>query len=406
MAPNKSATQAPPQRCLKCMSTFADQRSLYLHQQKVGHLGCGSCRKCFHDVQALIQHRADDHKEEQDLPCPGCGNRFTSAGKWMSHVENGECHALFPSDVSRNVSEVVNSISKALRATRIAATEDVDFTINPSASFPEIKDVWGNEWKKEQSLDVQDHPERFPRTAKQDFYQGDSKQSDLLTGDGASSTQQRPFNAWAQKKDLFPEKRGTPAIRPPPSLLENMTKQSAPVQTTGERIIDPDHPNFNAGLYKDPILETFKCPHKTCNSKLKTAKGLIAHLRSSVHTGPRFQCPGCTDVFTSGASWIQHAETISIAKCRIRNAKIFKLALNMITNGALDIDTLNKLAKDTAKIKFDEEWAASKQRNGPGPVPGTDAWAEEKKQAQTSEPQSTQPNPKKKIITHEEYEYW
>ncbi|KAI1801668.1 hypothetical protein F4811DRAFT_451480 [Daldinia bambusicola] len=409
MAPKKkSAAEGPPPRCFKCMTTFSDQRDLYLHQQKAGHLTCTLCKRAFHSLEALIQHRADDHKKEQDLPCPGCSNKFTSAGSWMSHVEGGECHAIFPSDISVNIPDMVESISKALRETGLTVTGDVDLSINPSASFPEIKDVWGDEWKKEQSLRVEDHPEQFPRTAKQQFYQGSSNQSDLLTGDGSTNIEQRPFNAWAQKKDLFPEKRGTSAVRPPPSLLQSMTKPSPPTQPTEERILDPNHPNFNVGLYKDPILETFKCPHKTCNSKLKSANGLIAHLKSPAHTAPRFSCPGCGDSFTSGASWIQHAETITITKCKIRNTRIFKLALNMITNGALDIDALNKLAgeDDTAKIKFDEDWAVSKQRNKSGPVPGSDAWAEEKKKQSSSSTSKTQSNPRKKVITHEEYQFW
>ncbi|KAI1469689.1 uncharacterized protein F4812DRAFT_469784 [Daldinia caldariorum] len=407
MAPKKSATQGPPLRCSKCMAIFPDQRGLYLHQQKSGHLHCTFCKRAFHSLDALIQHRADDHKKEQDLPCPGCNNKFTSAGSWMSHVERGECYAIFPSDISGNIPEMVKSISKALRETGLGITKDVDLSVNPSASFPEIKDVWGDEWKKEQSLKVEDHPEQFPRTAKQQYYQGGSNQSDLLTGDGSTNLeQQRPLNAWAQKKNLFPEKTGTPAIRPPPSLLQSMTNPSHSIQPTGERILDPYHPNFNVGLFKDPILETFKCPHKTCNSKLKSANGLIAHLKSPAHTAPRFKCPGCADFFTSGASWIQHAETVSITKCKVRNDRIFELAIKQVTNGALDIKILNGLADGTAKMKFDEDWAASKQRNGSGPVPGSDAWVEEKNKQTSSSTSNPQSNPRKKVITHEEYQFW
>ncbi|KAI2784643.1 hypothetical protein F4815DRAFT_440944 [Daldinia loculata] len=435
MASRVRGTPAPRLRCLKCKATFADQRGLYLHQQEKGHLACGFCKQSFHDIKALIQHRVEDHKAEQDLPCPGCGTKFVSAGTWMCHVERGECHAIFPSDISGNIVQAVESISKALGESRF---EDVDYTVNSGRSYTEIGDVWGDEWNKEQSLDARDHPERFPRTAQQEFYQGGSKQTDLLTGDGAN-LEQRPFNAWAQKKNLFPEKAAHRAVPPPPSLLENMTRPPPSTQPTGERILNPDHPGFNAGLFWNPFLKTFKCPHKDkftykeCGSKHSTASGLITHLKSPAHTGTPFQCPGCTIVFTSGSSWVQHADNVNEKKCCIRNTGFYRQALNTATNGALNIDDLIKLADDTAKVKFDNDWAASKKRGEPGPVPGSEAWVKEKDaeasksqsdpeksqsdlEKSQSDPEKSQPGPEKsqsdleksesdagKKITHEEY---
>ncbi|KAI1661260.1 hypothetical protein F4813DRAFT_399281 [Daldinia decipiens] len=418
MPSSSGGTRAPHLRCIKCMATFADQRGLYLHQQQQGHLACGFCKQSFHDIKALIKHRAEDHKAEQDLPCPGCGMKFASAGTWMRHVEKGNCHGIFPSDISGNIVQAVESITKTLGKSRF---EDVDYTINPGnpgRSYTEIGDVWGDEWNKEQSLDARDHPERFPRTAKQEFYQGGSKQPDLLTGDDGASLEQRPFNAWAQKKNLFPEKAAHRAVPPPPSLLENMTRPSPSTQPAGERILDPDNPGFNAGLFWNPFLKTFKCPHKECSSKHSTAQSLVSHLRSPAHTGTPFQCPGCTNVFTSGSSWVQHADNVNEEKCRIRNTAFYRQVLNTATKGALKIDTLIKLANDTAKVTFDDDWAASKQR-GPGPVPGSEEWVKEK-EAEASKSQSdsekSQPGPEKsqsdlgksesdagKKITHEEY---
>ncbi|KAI0135659.1 hypothetical protein F4814DRAFT_444475 [Daldinia grandis] len=412
MAPSVSAPRAPHLKCLKCMAAFADQRGLYLHQQERGHIACGFCKQSFHEISALVQHRVKDHRAEQDLPCPGCGTKFVSAGAWINHVERGQCYAIFPSDISGGVAQAVESITKALRETKF---EDVDYTaVNSGGSYAKISDVWGDEWNKEQSFDARDHPEQFPRTAKQEFYQGGLKQADLLTGDDGANLEQRPFNAWAQKKNLFPEKAGHRAIPPPPSLLEIMTRPSPSPQPTRERILDPDHPEFNVGLFWNPILNTFKCPHKECNSKHKNPKGLIYHLKSLVHSGTRFQCPGCTDTFTSGGSWAQHAERVGEAKCRIRNTEFYRKALSTITNGALDIDTLIKLANDTAKVQFDNDWAASKQRGGPALVPGSEAWAKEKEahaksQSGPEKSRSGSENPESgpgKKLTHEEYGCW
>ncbi|KAI8960155.1 hypothetical protein F5Y11DRAFT_367651 [Daldinia sp. FL1419] len=399
MARKRKTRQSSCLKCLKCSATFADHRTLYLHQQDKGHLVCGLCKFPFHEVEVLIQHQAEAHKLEKHLLCPGCDKRFASVGKWMYHVEKGECCAIFPSDLAGNVSEAVNSIAEALRKTGLDEEGVEDYHIDTTAYAP-ITDVWGDGWAdgadREMSLDARDNPEAFPRTAKQQFYQGDSKQIDLLATDGGASPKQDPANIWAQ--NLFPEKKGIPAERPPPSLLESMSKPAPSVQPTGKRIVDPDHPDFNVALFMVPILETFKCPHKTCGSKHDTSEAFIAHLKSPKHTQIPFWCPGCAEEFSSGASWVQHAETIRLTKCSIRNSGIYKNAVKMMTNGVLDIDAFNELANGSAKAKLNKGWAASKQGKR-GAVPGTDEWVKEKER----EASMPLPGPKKRI--HEDFQW-
>lgn len=175
----------------------------------------------------------------------------------MQHVEKGECAYIFKSDMS-SVSKGMDKISEALRPNPGGATRAgrIDFS-GPS----HIADTWGD-WQDEADtlrFDVQKNPAAFPRTEKQEYYVGGSKQPDLLTGVDADVLEQHPGNAWAQKKNLSPDKKAHSATPPPP-----LKRPELPSQSSGGQIIDPDNPAFNVAVFWNPILEQFRCPHKKC----------------------------------------------------------------------------------------------------------------------------------------------
>ncbi|KAI0009544.1 hypothetical protein F4779DRAFT_640389 [Xylariaceae sp. FL0662B] len=199
--------------------------------------------------------------------------------------------------------------------------------------------------------------EDFPRTALQEFRHGGSKQPDLLTGENADDPEQKTENAWAQKKTLFTETYH--AVPPPPELLRDVKFPSPSARPDGKRILDPYHPDFNVGLFTDPILEVFKCPHKTCKYKAKTGRQLVTHLKGEKHSGVQVKCPNCSHIFTSASGWVRHSETVSLAKCNVRRMANYRLALHQITGGALDIDPVNKLANGTTKYLIDEHFLKS-----------------------------------------------
>ncbi|KAI0891569.1 hypothetical protein F4806DRAFT_500931 [Annulohypoxylon nitens] len=377
---NSSYTPPMP-RCPKCRATFHNDSLLRTHQHQAGHLPCGSCDASFHTIQALLIHRKDDHKAVQYLACPGCSKSFTATGQWVYHIESGQCHRIFPSDLSQGVAKVMETIEKNLMKAQSQDEDSIDFS-GPS----HIRDVWGDEWADSQSLDVRKNPDQFPRIGKHEYYHGDSKGPNLLTADDVNDLAPKPGNAWAQKKNLFPEKDKKPAATPAPQpyVFKKPEEPSSSGQPTGERILDPCHKDFNVAVFWNPILETYTCPHRRCKSKFNRSNGLISHLKSSAHSGIQFNCPGCRAPYTSVFSWVQHVETVSLSKCRLRNSpEIYGYALKEITYGALDVDTLSELPNSTAKVKVAEEWAKGKEPPKKGLVPGTNEYADAK-QAEAS----------------------
>ncbi|KAI0883303.1 uncharacterized protein GGS22DRAFT_168386 [Annulohypoxylon maeteangense] len=373
--PNSSYTPPMP-RCPKCRATFLDGEFLRSHQHQAGHLMCGSCEASFHTIDALFTHRKNDHKAAQDLTCPGCTKKFTNTSRWIYHIESGQCCSIFPSDISQGIATVMEAITKNLIKNQLQGEGNVDFS-GPS----HITDAWGDGWTNAQNLDAQKHPKDFPKVGKEDFYQEGSKNIDLAASAGANNLEQKTGNVWAQKKNLFPEKKMGSIATPTPqsSSFENPEEPALLGQPTGKHIIDPTHEYFNVAVFWNPILETYICPHRNCNSKFDNSNKLVRHLKSSTHSGVRFNCPGCRAMYTSASSWVQHVETVSLSKCRIRESReIYGYALKEITHGALDVDTIVELPNATAKVKVVEDWAKAKKPVKNDFVPGTNEYANAK----------------------------
>ncbi|KAI1453262.1 hypothetical protein F4805DRAFT_470201 [Annulohypoxylon moriforme] len=376
MSARANSSYTPPMlRCQKCQATFPSGGLLRSHQHQAGHLMCSSCEASFHTVEALLTHRKNDHRAAQDLTCPGCTRNFTSAGRWIHHVESGQCSSIFPSDISHGVTVVMDTIAKRLIRAELQSESNIDFS-SPS----HITDVWGAEWANSQSLDAQKNPENFP-TIPRESPHGDSKQSDLLAGTSAGNLKQQPGNVWAQKKDLFPEKTKEPVVTTTPQapFLESLEEPTPLSRPTGQRILDPNHEDFNVAVFWNPILEVYKCPHRSCKSKFQRSNGLVAHLNSSAHSGVRFNCPGCKGMYTSAFAWVQHVESVSLSKCRLREShEIYGYALKEITNGALEVDTLTDLPDAAAKVKVVEDWAKTTVNPKNNFVPGTNEYTNAK----------------------------
>ncbi|KAI1496533.1 hypothetical protein F5X99DRAFT_422031 [Biscogniauxia marginata] len=383
--------RAGPRRCPKCNKLCETRKDLWIHQTVQGHHLCNECDATFHDDKALVDHKQANHRADQNIVCPGCGETFLRAGAWMHHIEQKQCPVIFPSVVEARRDERLK-FAQALQD-RNPATRKKLYFHPPSVTKDDGVTKTRLEFDCHRPHDSPDanklyfRPDDFPRTAVQKFRSGDSKAPDLLTGDNSDPLEQKPGNAWAQKKQLFPN--SFQAVPPPPELMENL-RQPGPgassVRPSGERIIDPDDPDFNASLFKCPILGTFKCPYIRCKVKPKTANGLIMHLRSPVHSNVDISCPACKNVFKTMTAWVQHTE--SSTTCNIRDTEDYRPALGQLTGGILDVHPTKTMKNNTPLFKVDKNFVKEMGYNKPAPIPGleiqepNDNVGEEKKKKQ------------------------
>lgn len=272
----KPTAALPRMRCHKCDKTFDDKHELAVHQLKEGHLVCDICGESFHNIESVSAHRTrvglftcsttlpyrtmayrkpvQIHRSHDSVACPGCPKTFVTAGRWMHHVEKGECPSLFPSDVSGSAAEVMAQLSKEWRD-----YANVEYT--PFSGDSHIRDTWAG-YKDEADtprFEVQKHPVDFPGIANQASHRSSS------TGDGAGQLKPHPGNAWSQKKNLFPEKQERKAAPlTMSSLTEDLVESILSGRPSSGPILDPGSPGFNVAVFYNPILEVYACPHKMC----------------------------------------------------------------------------------------------------------------------------------------------
>ncbi|XXH00533.1 hypothetical protein Hte_006881 [Hypoxylon texense] len=370
----KPAAATPRMRCQKCKEAFDNKHKLVIHQLKAGHLRCDICGDSFHTIESVSAHRTNIHKSPHNVVCPGCTSKFPTAGGWMHHVEKGECTSLFPSDVAGRAAEVMDQLGQEWRdRAKVEST--------PLSTKSHIHDTWDGYQDEADTprFDVQKHPHGFPGIAKRDSHHSNS------TGAGTGPLESRPGNAWSQK-NLFPEKQEQKAVPPPSPLIENLTGRVPSSRPSGGLVLDPNSPGFNVAVFYNPILEVYTCPHKTCNTKCKADWALVAHLKSPKHTGIQFRCPSCNAPFTSTSSWIQHAETVAMSKCKIRASKQFPRIMREVSNGRLDVASIDEIFEEKVKVKLSEDWATQKQAATAESVPGSNQWIQSKQaQARNSE---------------------
>ncbi|KAI5918556.1 hypothetical protein F4810DRAFT_691538, partial [Camillea tinctor] len=265
-----------PRKCPKCNLICRNRRALHEHQREKGHYCCDECDSSFHQVQDLVSHRQNNHRAEQSLTCPGCDQHFLRAAAWVAHIEELKCPTIFPSTIEARRNERLQ-FSEALKNLNPANSKELYYrpqtlTTDDSTTETYLKYDGHRPHDSPDANKLYFQPDAFPRTEAQKFRAGDSKQVDLLTGDNPDPIDQKP-GAWGKKKDLFPD--ALSAVPPPPELMENIRQPgpaSSSLRPTGQRIIDPDHPDFNAAVFMNPILGTFKCPYLLCKYVLPTTR--------------------------------------------------------------------------------------------------------------------------------------
>ncbi|RYP05195.1 hypothetical protein DL764_003975 [Monosporascus ibericus] len=420
-------------QCPVCDRIFKNAGVKKAHQRVEGHFQCAVCKAKFHDDAAVVHHVFEQHKTVHEIKCPGCLKTFIRAGAWLQHVESYECTGIFPEDLEARKKKT-EDFKQALARLESSGPDwlegvDVSTVTDTWRDDPILVTLEGHDNLKPHFGTTVDQnytkPVDFPRLATHEFRAGDSKQPDLLTGDAPGLQPMQPANAWAQKKDLFRDAKPNKALSAVQTVLGNRPPQSsafagpaayrqgpvpkqdrtariqvvksynavpptpdllgkaAPTTASfGERILDPDYPNFSATVFHDPILDQFKCPHR-CNKKYRTARDLVAHLRSPAHKGVQAVCPSCRRKFMSNGALLQHMES-AFTGCWARDSDQFRRKLSELSGGLLDIkpgtaeeDRANPegMTRDMANIFLDEKAVAELRKPSSGKVPGLEETA-------------------------------
>ncbi|KAK9774234.1 hypothetical protein AB5N19_13741 [Seiridium cardinale] len=333
-----------------CRAVFVSEEELQHHQWRRLHYRCVSCEIDYPDQEGIDRHNRQVHRQPQELICPGCGIECVRATELMSHVERNHCPKIAPSMLDERRKWTME-FSDGLRRMNPANAE-----LTLTGDISNLKKISGLDNPQTKAGIHPPHAKpdarilNFglltrlsdePSTDLKDYRNGYTSQPDLLTGDALQKHVVHPAlsveNRWESGLPLYPY--ADPVPRPPPRQLGTLTAVASSARDIrpNDVVTNPDDPRFKATAFYVPILKDFRCPYAPrCKKRSKTAKGLVAHLKSRAHR-PHvvFKCPNCFHELHSMTSALAHAEDAT-GKCKLHKTEQFREFINHVTGGMID----------------------------------------------------------------------
>ncbi|KAI3321973.1 hypothetical protein HD806DRAFT_545634 [Xylariaceae sp. AK1471] len=421
---NNSFQEESPQSlvCPVCNVQHATIDELLKHQSCNRHFACDECEQCYWTQEGLQLHKRNDHPAHQDLQCPGCQCHFTRVSLFWKHIENSQCRVIFPGDIARQRERKLE-FAKQLEL-RGRGLDDI---LLQGKSHIKNEDTWashieGEAPAAEPMAILNRHPSALLPNTRPISITPDAHPVSYRNEDFPAIPSEQEMNAWEEQKVLFPDTSdSTPvtynAVPPPTShsttlaatprkpiqqpasnnRIQTLPTPANPAEsgehttTSSGRIVDPNHPDFNAAVFYNSLLNKFVCPYKICRKKFNSAHTLVGHLRSPAHTGGRLGCICCKKIFTTPVALIEHMETTTT--CAVRDTDNFRRALGDLTGGLIDVDTRSRLRNNTTKFVINEKAFRELRSSVSGSNTGLEKKGNEKIHASAQEQQEYWNNP-------------
>ncbi|KAF9775479.1 hypothetical protein IL306_006396 [Fusarium sp. DS 682] len=334
----------PCKRIFRTWEHFCEHKRKMSEMGKANHIHCQFCGADFHTDIAKVIHIQQDHPQEQNLLCTGCGKGpFVRVGGLVSHVQK-DCPSLSAAKIEAARGEKME-FSKALTAMTKEPLKN-----NYESYMPENDDkgLPTTTWEALEGIPA-------PLAI---------EQSEFPSLGASSSTALQPIkqtnkeNDWIKGKNLFPN--APAAQRPTPEQLKLATAPNAKITFERLRDLDPDHPHFNVSRWYSEYTQKFGCPYDRCGKTFKKAQGLKAHLKSEAHSNTKYRCPYCLNTFGSLTAITQHVESNS-SKCKIRNTEQFNAFFDQLLGGLVNVE---RERNEDGTLRYEMSKSFGK---GPGP---------------------------------------
>ncbi|KAL2260327.1 hypothetical protein VTK26DRAFT_5679 [Humicola hyalothermophila] len=247
-------------RCEQCKLDMPDEAALVAHwkEQKEkgnGHYHCAACVAFFPTRWDESRHNQQFHPIKQNLSCPGCNAKFTTAGSLVGHIERNLCNKITNDDFAARREQ---KLAFARELQRRHGGEDPDLLNNLSASVANMN---------------------LSEGAAKGQHKGPDDFTKYISGDDKGTAGTQSLSA------LRPKAEGT--VRPNPVTFATMKASEPPQQqqpTRGGRPTaahqaagqlgtqesrpwpqhDPRNPGWNAKDYYVTFIDKYKCPHECC----------------------------------------------------------------------------------------------------------------------------------------------
>lgn len=351
------------------------------------HLCCKSCGMDFGSIAGRDAHINQQHKIDQELPCPGgCGLIFPRAAALVYHLEANECPRI-PRDrfagylqhkaiVNRLLAnpELINELNnnnyidaakdedqtggvklgmldEAVTASGLASTIEPDrpsvmgkmpvkqqawpslSAANPRSKQP---DLLADEFesmsisKPAKPIRVTANPLPLCEDSTAFMAAAASTSSSTAPTEGAAGA---VWSTGSTSKSLFPDAKRTPPTADWAAVIAAKEQQEHRSNILQYQFWNPTHRDYNPERFYNPILEEYRCPFPVCDKGMRTPWELEQHITDQ-HRIDRIRCPQCLKLFKSHTALISHCEN-STSKCRLNRSDRFGQIMDEFSGGFL-----------------------------------------------------------------------
>ncbi|OJD14207.1 hypothetical protein AJ78_05421 [Emergomyces pasteurianus Ep9510] len=361
--------------CARCDLDFDDERELFAHKlESNSHIVCPCCGEEFKSEGGKNTHFAQFHRVNQEMVCHFCSAKFSRAHAYMCHIENDQCpsfsaeryreqrvkkealrtvmsRALEPtgkrlglcgSSISSSVDggvgipllDLQEAIPARSESTKPATTNCSGWDTTSVAVQLRGMSLWPAP-REEQEGEMD--PEEWDLMAYSDagYDRDEDEVRSSFRSASNSGTPTNPGGKHAIPVDL--DESASKVSRNTSGTWES-TFVPAPILWTTSAVERRQQEPWSPSKFFSPAMGKWVC---VCDKVFDSEKEFDGHIKSGIHMGGVFRCPGCLRMFKTSTALTAHCESATV-RCKVNKDENYARVMDEISAGLIEPDGENE----------------------------------------------------------------
>ncbi|OJD28196.1 hypothetical protein ACJ73_00407 [Blastomyces percursus] len=360
--------------CARCDLDFEDERELFAHKLESNrHIACPSCGEEFKSEGGKNTHFAQFHRTNQEMVCHFCHAKFNRAHAYMCHIENDQCPSFSAERYreQRVKKEALRTvISRALGPTGIglgltdsSTTSSLDGGVGislqneretaPTSGERTKPGATGNSGCDASSVSMQLRGmSLWPAPGEeQEAEMGPEEQVSMAYSEAGYNRDDEESRSGFRANNGGPPTSPTGKHIPLIDLDETTSKASdntwgtwesrfapCPMSRDSETVEKRQQEPWSPYKFFSPAMGKWVC---VCDKLFDSEKDFEGHIKSGIHMGGVFRCPGCLRMFKTSAALTAHCESATV-RCKVNKDENYARILDEISAGLIEPDGENE----------------------------------------------------------------
>ncbi|EDN09328.1 predicted protein [Histoplasma mississippiense (nom. inval.)] len=347
--------------CARCDLDFEDERELFAHKlESNSHIVCPCCGEEFKSEGGKNTHFTQFHRANQEMVCHFCSAKFSRAHAYMCHIENDQCPSFsaeryreqrVKKEALRTVmSRVLDPIGNGLELPGSSITSSVDggtglclldrheamSTLDASSKPAATGSSGGWDTASVQLRGMS----LWPTLGEGQDVEMDPEERDFTTysdagfcrdeeGSRSSFRQTTPRDKNALLIDF--DETSSKASEKTWGTWESKFAAS-PIPRTGGAVEKRQQEPWSPSKFFSPAMGKWVC---VCDKVFDSEKGFESHIKSGIHMGGVFRCPGCLRMFKTSTALTAHCESATV-RCKVNKDENYARIMDEISAGLIE----------------------------------------------------------------------